>query len=530
MADRYWVGGTATWDLTAGTKWALTSGGAGGQAVPTAADNVFFDAASGPVTVTISGFRVANSVNCTGFVGSIVGTTSVGITLSGSLILNSEMLYSGGLQLFFRGVGSITSAGKVFRNITLENSGSTNITLNDALTTQSLGVFTLTAGALNLNNFTLTCGRFESNNSNVRSIAFGTGSIALNSATAGAVVLSMNTATNYTYTGSGLFTRNMGTTATFAFGSTSGGNPTNAPNVNINSGSATCTLSSTSSFKNLNFTGSTCAVNSTSPQISGNLTLSSTGSYPIFSCTMVGTSTVTSNGKTISSFSINAAGITVTLADALNVSSQFNLGQGTFNTANFNVTAGTFVSSSPLTRTLNMGSSAWFITANSWNTSISTNMTLNAGTSSIRFNSGGTSKSFQGGGLTYYNLIHDSGGVGGLNTLTITGANTFNDITAVVRPCTFVFPAGVTQTLANFTLSGTAGNLVTIQSSTPGTQFTLSKSSGAVNVDYMSIKDSNATGGAVFTATNSVNGGNNTGWLGFPLLSTGNGNMLLMFT
>ena len=30
MADRYWVGGTAAWDGTAGTKWALTSGGAGG--------------------------------------------------------------------------------------------------------------------------------------------------------------------------------------------------------------------------------------------------------------------------------------------------------------------------------------------------------------------------------------------------------------------------------------------------------------------------------------------------------------------
>ena len=54
MANRYWVGGTAAWDGTAGTKWALTSGGAGGQAVPTASDDVFFDAASGAVTCTIS--------------------------------------------------------------------------------------------------------------------------------------------------------------------------------------------------------------------------------------------------------------------------------------------------------------------------------------------------------------------------------------------------------------------------------------------------------------------------------------------
>jgi hypothetical protein len=70
--------------------------------------------------------------------------------------------------------------------------------------------------------------------------------------------------------------------------------------------------------------------------------------------------------------------------------------------------------------------------------------------------------------------------------------------------------------------------LVTFESNTPGSQATVSVASGSVNANYLSIKDSNATGGAVFTAINSVNGGNNTGWLGFPLLA--NGNMLLMFS
>ena len=44
MPSRYWVGGTASWDATAGTKWAETSGGAGGFSVPTISDDVFFDA------------------------------------------------------------------------------------------------------------------------------------------------------------------------------------------------------------------------------------------------------------------------------------------------------------------------------------------------------------------------------------------------------------------------------------------------------------------------------------------------------
>jgi hypothetical protein len=53
MADRYWVGGTANWDGTSGTKWSATSGGAGGASVPTSADDVFFDAtSSGPCTIS----------------------------------------------------------------------------------------------------------------------------------------------------------------------------------------------------------------------------------------------------------------------------------------------------------------------------------------------------------------------------------------------------------------------------------------------------------------------------------------------
>jgi hypothetical protein len=47
MADRYWVGGSGTWSSTNITNWSATSGGAGGESVPTASDKVFFDANSG---------------------------------------------------------------------------------------------------------------------------------------------------------------------------------------------------------------------------------------------------------------------------------------------------------------------------------------------------------------------------------------------------------------------------------------------------------------------------------------------------
>src|SRR6185312_3427578 len=57
MAARYWVGGTGTWDASDTTHWAASSGGAGGQSVPTSADSVVIDAASGtaPYTITVVG-------------------------------------------------------------------------------------------------------------------------------------------------------------------------------------------------------------------------------------------------------------------------------------------------------------------------------------------------------------------------------------------------------------------------------------------------------------------------------------------
>jgi hypothetical protein len=59
----------------------------------------------------------------------------------------------------------------------------------------------------------------------------------------------------------------------------------------------------------------------------------------------------------------------------------------------------------------------------------------------------------------------------------------------------------------------------------------LSKASGTVTASYLSIKDSNATGGAVWNAYNGTNTNvsNNTGWLFTPPSGTGNGNFMAFF-
>lgn len=90
MAARYWVGGTDTWDGTALLKWALTSGGVGGQAVPTSSDTVFFDANSGANTVTLGANANCSTLTMTGFTGTLAFSTFK-ISIAG----NNATIYTG---------------------------------------------------------------------------------------------------------------------------------------------------------------------------------------------------------------------------------------------------------------------------------------------------------------------------------------------------------------------------------------------------------------------------------------------------
>ena len=78
---------------------------------------------------------------------------------------------------------------------------------------------------------------------------------------------------------------------------------------------------------------------------------------------------------------------------------------------------------------------------------------------------------------------------------------------------TLQLKAGTTNTVGSIATSGTTQKF--LQSTTPGTQATLSDASGTNSVSYLTIQDSNATGGAVFQAFTSnfnVDAGNNAGW------------------
>ena len=90
---------------------------------------------------------------------------------------------------------------------------------------------------------------------------------------------------------------------------------------------------------------------------------------------------------------------------------------------------------------------------------------------------------------------------------------------------TLKLKAGATSVVGSLVTTGTTQKF--LSSSTFGTQATISAASGTNNVTYLTIQDSNATGGASWYALSaSIDAGNNTGWIFSPSdvgFGTGNG-------
>ena len=180
MADRFWRGGTAAWDGTAGAKWAATAGGATGAAVPTSADDVFFDATSSGTCTISAGNIGAKSINCTGFTGTLAGSAILFVSGSITLSAGMTMTYTG--TFFINATGTLTTAGKTLGSITVSGA-STTVTLGDAL---NLGSNTLQAdtGSFNTGNYNVTAGAITSGGASARTLTFGSSTITLSLATA----------------------------------------------------------------------------------------------------------------------------------------------------------------------------------------------------------------------------------------------------------------------------------------------------------------------------------------------------------
>lgn len=204
--------------------------------------------------------------------------------------------------------------------------------------------------------------------------------------------------------------------------------------------------------------------------------------------------------------------------------------KGSLITNNNGVKCNSFIGSTSFDRTLLLGSSIITVTSNSssaW-TLNQTHLTFNSGTSTIIFTNkdAGISNSATDT-LRYYDVtflnnlgaasIKTNSGVSKFNRMKvncngiITGNNVYKSLR--LNSKYYVLEVNKAQTiLDSLALNSNCSSNTFIYSSLDGTQATLRKSSGNVTVQYVILKDINANGGALFTANNSIDFGNNSGW------------------
>lgn len=498
MANRYWVGGTGTWDATSTTNWSASSGGASGASVPVAGDTAIFDQAA-TYTVGMSfttALTVDAIINSAGTV-TFAGTVSLGITLN-SLTLTATAVWSTTANMTISGTGSFTldTKGVVLNSsITLGTVGSTwtlasNFAMANARTMSHQG------GTLNLASFTLTTSSFSSASTNTRVLAFGTGKVIINGSTTGGVVAL--TMTNMTLTGTRRFdiSRSAGNASISCLGATAG----NAPIVYVTTGTYVFTINAGAGLDGLDFTGFTGTATFTSGTIirlhagltlGTGMTVGTSAANVTFDATS-GTNVITSNGVAVNhNWVFDGVGGTWQLADAATLTNtNITLNSGTLNTNSKAVACTAFTSSSANTRVLAMGTTV--LTFSSTFTVAGTVSSFSiTGTGTISTATTFGAKTFAGGGYLGYPTLRQNGS----GSLSITGSNKFADVTNVVGVGTgaLSFATGASNEFTAFNLNGQSGALLTVNSSTFGTQTILRKAT------------------AWLVGANSTDGGGNTG-------------------
>lgn len=146
MANRFWRGGTGTWDASDTTHWSTSSGGGGGASVPTASDDVFFDANSFSgigQTVTLSDTRPCNSLDFSAVTNTpqlyFSGFSTCQINIFGNLTLAASMT----LTTDSSGAGFYMQANSGSK--TIDTKG---LSFDGTLDIVGTGIFTL-AGVVN---------------------------------------------------------------------------------------------------------------------------------------------------------------------------------------------------------------------------------------------------------------------------------------------------------------------------------------------------------------------------------------------
>jgi hypothetical protein len=270
-----------------------------------------------------------------------------------------------------------------------------------------------------------------------------------------------------------------------------------------------------------------CSTRTTGITLNHNQTANRYGSYTLGSgVTVSGTSTQTFFGRSTMVFT--SAGKTITfpivvdtpsgafeLGDAFVSSNTLTLTRGTFDAKNYNVTCTRFSSSNSVIRTLTMGSGLWTITptgsgtVSAWSLSAVTNLTFNKDTANILITSGTTSQNpnFEGGGLAYNKLTF--GGSGTSQIFTLFQNNTLTEL-ASTKTVAHTIRFGADQTIGTWSVTGTAGNVVTVNSSSPFTRRTFNLTNVTSGINHLAVRDIGVIqANRFYVGANSLDNGNN---------------------
>lgn len=501
MANRFWVGGAGIWDNSNTTHWSATSGGSGGATVPTSADVVVFDASSGAGIVILGFDAPCLTLNLSAFTGTLAfGTNKITVagnaatiftgsssySVTGTPVIESVYAGSTGTRTITTGTG-VTEANSISFKFSA-GAGSVAVTTNAILKSLDFTGFTgtLTNTAVTLyGNFTLGSGMTVTTGGGTYTFAATSG---IQTITSNSVIFSKPIATNSPSASTKLIDNFTCSGVTLTAGTLDLNNQTlSAATFSSNNSN---TRSIAFGTGNITLTGNAATIWTTSTATG--LTVTGT---PIVNCTYAG-----STGTRTCAISITSAGGTES------------------NAITFNFTAGSDIvafSNNSTVKNLNFTGFT-----GTWNTTTRTiygdltlniGMTLPAGTSVTTFGATSGTKTITTAGLTLDCPITFNG-IGGTwsfaDALTQGSTRAFTITNGTVK-----LKAGATSTVGAFATSGT--NQKYLQSTTAGSQATLSQASGTVTVSYLTIKDIAATGGATWNAYvdyNNVDQGDNTGW------------------
>ncbi len=533
---RYGVGsGGQSWSST--SSWSATSGGASGESVPLPQDTVLINASSGATSYVADMPRLGMDITFTGYTGTFSFTTAG--TIFGSLTLASGMTYSGAstLTLGGRGTHTITTAGKPILGAILQNGPGGTYTLQDALTISAQNL-SLSAGTFTTNNFTLTMSHFISNNALVTA-NLGTSTInltgasaisiwnhtagTLNASTSTIVITAASTNTR-TFAGNAKVYGTLTYTVDNSPGSLTITGANTFATLNVDSGKIlTMPSSTTNTVTNFNVNGAVngyvympgiaanyaSAPDSAAVSVSSDVTMDIKVAMddwtPAASQTFIGKWDVTGNQRSYQ-LGINTVGQPFLLFS--------NDGTATASATSTDATGVADGATKWIRGTWRTSDDrAQFFTSDdgsSW-TQLGTDRTLTLttifdSTAPVEVGSFvlGTLQLLAGklyqariySDVTQTTKVFDAD----FATKTV-GANSFTESSSNAATVTI-----------NGTLAQAGDGRVSLVSSSAGSAATLSKTSGVVSVNYLSIKDSTAAGSTWYAGANSTNVSGNTGW------------------